>query len=319
MGEYDQILLIPKSSSVRSRLEIDTSISVGGLNLGLPLLVSPMDSFYSTVEQGRGFLSLLSESGILGFVHRFWKKQDRLELIYRLSEQQLNFGVAVGLLENDELEIFKAASNSWAAIICIDVANGHNEWTLESVRRAQSEKKNSRQLIMAGNVASFVGYQDMARAGADLVRVGIGTGAACTTRQMTGVGYPQVALLSKIDQHRRMEKIGAKVVADGGIKYPGDILKALALGADVVMAGWLLSGAAESGNGTYRGLASRQVQEDHYGFVRSVEGIEIAARSQGEPIKDIVAGIKSNLQSGMAYIGASKIEDIHRVARFIDA
>jgi IMP dehydrogenase len=237
-------------------------------------------------------------------------------MIARLTKDGKVFGVAVGLLDNGdgELEVVLSAIEVGVPIICLDVANGHNLYTIKSTATLAGLAAR-RTRIMSGCVASVDGWNSLCAAGADYVRVGIGSGAACSTRRMTGVGVPQASLIRQI-YYDGVE--GPILVADGGIRYPGDIIKALALGAEAVMAGWLLSGAVECGNdGWYRGQASRSVQEDKFGYYRSIEGLEIRI-SNTEPLADILARIKSNMQSGMSYIGANHIGDICSQAEFVE-
>jgi len=315
--EYNDLLLVPQYSDMRSRSEISTECNFKGIKLGTPIFVAPMDSI-STLE----FIEEVSKSGGLAFVHRFQDLEERVTQILELSGK--NYGVSVGLLDSDNEEfITGVALGNNAPLICIDVANGHNKHTLLSVEKLANNIKNNglSTKIMAGNVASLAGFNSLAVVGADFIRVGIGSGAACTTRNMTGVGVPQATLIEEIYSARsdyRFQKIDFPIlVADGGIKYPGDIVKAIALGADAVMTGYLFSGASEAGNGTYRGMASRSAQEDRFGFVRSIEGIEMDSFNKGEPTAEIMNRLNDNIRSGMSYLGAHTLDQIRPNAHFV--
>lgn len=308
--EYRDLLLVPRRSEVRHRSEIDLSAKYGELKLDTPIFAAPMESLSSSQ-----FIIQMSYSGGLGFVHRFNSSENRAKIINSLRGK-CKFGVSVGLLDSkEEMNVAACAIIDGASIICIDVANGHNLHTLKSTEtlRELIEKKGVSTLVMAGNVASVEGFRDLEMAGAHLIRVGIGSGSVCTTRNMTGVGVPQATLLQKIVDYRT----STYIIADGGIRYPGDIVKALALGADGVMTGYLLSGARECPNHVYRGMASRSVQEDKFGFVRSVEGIEIEAKNKQERLFNIMKGICDNVRSGMSYLGADTVKEIQAKAQFV--
>jgi len=315
--EYNDLLLVPQYSNMRSRSEVSTECTFKGIKLGTPIFVAPMDSI-STLE----FIEEVSKSGGLAFVHRFQSVEKRVDQILKLSGK--TYGVSVGLLDTDaEWFITGVALGAKAPLICIDVANGHNEHTLTSVVKLANEIKNKgfSTKIMAGNVASLAGFNALADAGADFIRVGIGSGSACSTRNMTGVGVPQATLLQDINSARNdyhFQGLDFPVlVADGGIKYPGDIIKAIALGADAVMTGYLFSGASEAGNGIYRGMASKNAQFERFGFIRSVEGIEIKSLNDGEPTMVIMNAINENLKSGMSYLGAYSLDQIRPNAEFV--
>jgi len=316
--EYNDLLLVPKYSDMRSRSEISLECEFRGIELGTPIFVAPMDSI-STLD----FIKQISEAGGLAFIHRFQTDQERLDQIQALSGE--TFGVSVGLLDEEDGEwlIVRSALEHGVPIICIDVANGHNKYTLNSVEYLANEIKRHdySTKIMAGNIASIDGFNKLDAVGCDFIRVGIGSGSACTTRNMTGVGVPQATLLEDLNKlrlpHSFYDKNFPIIVADGGIKYPGDIIKALALGADAVMTGYLFSGAKEAGNGVYRGMASKSAQEDRFGFVRSIEGIEIDSLNHGESVSEIMKRINDNLKSGMSYLGAYTLGEIIGNTEFI--
>jgi IMP dehydrogenase len=277
-----------------------------------------MDSISS-----ENFIAEMSKAGGLAFVHRFTNKEDRISQALRLYDKKIKFGISVGLLDDkNEFEIAQTFIDI-ANIICIDVANGHNKHTIKSVeilKNLMTKYNKQKTQIMVGNVASVEGFDNLRLVGANLIRVGIGSGSVCTTRNMTGVGVPQATLIHEIymsTKEQRMSEPYAYIIADGGIKYPGDIVKALALGADGVMIGYLLSGAKECPNHVYRGMASKSAQEDRFGFIRSVEGIEIESKNFGIPLNIIMKGIVDNIKSGMSYLGAGSILEIKDRAKFI--
>lgn len=223
--------------------------------------------------------------------------------------------------------------------LCIDVANGHTENFRLYIQQVRAMAP--RAVIMAGNVASASMTQALILAGADIVKVGIGSGSVCLTRKMTGVGYPQLSAI--IECADTAHGLGGHICADGGIVVPGDICKAFAAGADFVMLGSMFAGHDEcageriveytegyDGNGsptvderitgiTFRGMASREAQMDHYGEVkeyRAIEGKQVVVPYKGtvrETIKEIYGGIRSC----MTYIGAKNLKSIPKCATLI--
>ena len=313
--EYSDILIVPQKSDIRSRDEVDVSVTMAGIRFNSPILVAPMDSIAT-----REFLIVLSDAGGFGFIHRFQSNEERLDQMMDLHSRGFQFGVSVGLLDSDQESNIALEAAKYATIVCIDVANGHNTHTIKSAESLvkSCEKLDLPARIMTGNIATVGGYEALNNVRVDFVRAGIGSGSACTTRNMTGIGVPQATLINGLDVFRNtIQGIKSTLVADGGIKYPGDILKALGIGADMVMSGYLFSGAKESNGGIYRGMASKSAQEDQYGFVRSVEGIEIESLNHGESVGDIYEGIINNLKSGMSYLGVTNIADIRNKATTI--
>jgi len=210
-----------------------------------------------------------------------------------------------------------------ANLICIDVAHGHHAL----VRHALTTLRNTfgnKIHIMAGNVATREGYEDLASWGADSVRVGIGGGSICSTRIQTGHGVP--TLQSVIDCATSELSGTVPIVADGGIKNSGDIVKAIAAGADFVMLGSLLSGTDESpgekiqrGNNLYkeyRGMASERAQINWRGRVASREGVAALVPYKGS-IEDIVESLVAGIRSGLSYSGCRTISEFHATASMI--
>jgi IMP dehydrogenase len=218
-------------------------------------------------------------------------------------------------------------------LIVVDTAHGHSARVLEAVTRIK--RLSNRVQVMAGNVATGDGTKALIDAGADAVKVGIGPGSICTTRIVAGVGVPQLtAILDAVEEAR---KRGVPVVADGGIKYSGDIVKALAAGADCVMVGSLLAGTDESPGETYlyqgrtykayrgmgsvgamaRGSADRYFQQEVKDQLKLVpEGIEGQVPYKG-PVGAVLHQLVGGLRAGMGYVGAANLTDLRSRARFI--
>lgn len=238
-------------------------------------------------------------------------------------------GAAVGVT-GDVLERIDALVASKVDVIVIDTAHGHSLGVIESVRKIKNAYPNLQ--IIAGNVATAEATEALIQAGADAVKVGIGPGSICTTRVVTGIGVPQ--LTAVIDCAEVGRKYGVPIIADGGIKYSGDIVKALAAGASTIMAGSLFAGTKE-GPGeeilyqgkrykVYRGMGSlgamdkgskdRYFQEDTKKYVP--EGVEGRTHYRG-PLSDVIYQLVGGLKSGMGYVGAKDLDELFEKSKFM--
>ncbi|MBC8590016.1 IMP dehydrogenase [Wansuia hejianensis] len=238
-------------------------------------------------------------------------------------------GAAVGVT-GDMLERIEALVKAQVDVVVVDTAHGHSKGVLEAVAKIKREYPNLQ--VIAGNVATAEATVDLIKAGADAVKVGIGPGSICTTRVVTGIGVPQITAI--INCAEAAKEYGVPVIADGGIKYSGDITKALAAGASVIMAGSLFAGTEESPGEEvlyegrrykeYRGMGSegamdsgskdRYFQENTKKYVP--EGVEGRIHFRG-PLGDIVYQLVGGLKSGMGYVGAKDLDDLKEKARFI--
>jgi IMP dehydrogenase len=251
------------------------------------------------------------------------------------SRGRLLVGAAVGVVA-DYLERCSELLKAGADVLVVDVAHGHAEHVLGAVRAIK--KRFPKVELVAGNVATYEGARDLAEAGADGIKVGVGPGSICITRIVSGAGVPQLSAI--MDCARVTKRYGVPVVADGGIRDSGDIAKALAAGASTVMLGSLLAGTEESPGWTvvrdgarykiYRGMASltatlsRKKREhscaedlDPIEVAEVVpEGVESAAPYRG-PVSEVVHQLAGGLRSGMSYSGARSLPDFWRKAEFI--
>jgi len=245
------------------------------------------------------------------------------------SKGRLLCGASVGIT-NDMMERVEALVKANVDVITLDTAHGHSKGVIEGVRKIKSVYPELQ--IIAGNIATAEAVRDLVEAGADCVKVGIGPGSICTTRVVAGVGVPQLtAVMDCVEEGR---KYGVPVIADGGLKYSGDIVKALAAGAQVCMMGSMLAGCEESPGETeiyqgrtykvYRGMGSLAAMEkgssDRYfqnGTKKFVpEGVEGRVAYKGvvaETLYQLIGGIRS----GMGYLGAPTLEDLFENAGFV--
>lgn len=242
---------------------------------------------------------------------------------------RLLVGAAVGVTE-DVLERVGALVDAKVDVIVVDTAHGHSVGVIETVKKIKREFPNLQ--VVAGNVATYEGTVELIKAGADAVKVGIGPGSICTTRVVTGVGVPQITAI--INCAKAGKEYGVPIIADGGIKYSGDITKALAAGADTVMIGSLFAGTKESPGEeelyegrrfkVYRGMGSlgamKAGSSDRY-FQKNTkkyvpEGVEGRVPYRG-PLGDVVYQLIGGLKSGMGYVGARTIKELQEKAKFI--
>jgi IMP dehydrogenase len=256
------------------------------------------------------------------------EKRKRFTNACKDENGQLRVGAAVGV-GPDAVDRARAVSDAGADAIFIDAATGHTTRVIEVIERIRSALDVE---VVAGNVVTAEGARDLHAAGASAVKVGVGPGSICTTRVISGVGVPQFTAIRNVAAWCRENGVG--LIADGGIRYSGDIVKALAAGADMVMLGSLLAGTAESpGNliqhqgrtfKEYRGMGSlkamRKGAGDRYGQNTSgklvAEGVEGRVPYRG-PLRDIVFQLMGGLRSGMGYVGAQSLDELRTRAGFV--
>lgn len=304
---FDDILLLPGYSQVDSRKNVD--LAMHGYNF--PIVASPMD----TVCEWQMALSIVNEGGI-GIIHRYMNTADRLYQIENVSISAKNkngIGVALSSLECFDTQFIDDAIELGCTWFCIDTANGHGEAAISAVRHLRAYYPGIN--IMVGNIATAEGYARLADAGADAVRVGIGGGATCITRLVSGHGMPTLQSVMDSYEYKNNNNIKTLIIADGGLKSSGDIVKAFAAGADLVMLGSMLAGTEEApgalvdGFKELRGMASGEAQMDWKGQISVVEGVSAKIKYKGN-VKNIFDQIKGGLGSGCSYSGVSKLSEL---------
>ena len=308
---FDDVLLIPAYNHHESRriVEINMTDKTGKLALELPVMTANMDTI-----TGDAMANFIGGKGGIGTLHRFCSIEDNLAMFKRCATKVF---VSVGTSEK-EMERVEALRDAGAQYFCVDVAHGHAKYVGKMIKRMRLMLPN--ECIMAGNVATYAGADYLASVRADIVKVGIGPGSVCTTRIKTGFGVPQLTAIAECARADR------SIVADGGIRTPGDIVKALAFGADFVMIGGMIAGTRPTpgealldadGKPThkvYRGMASREVAEDHLGGLtdwKTAEGVSTKVPFR-EDEDQIIADIVGGLRSGMTYAGANTIRELQR-------
>ena len=315
---FDDVLLEPKYSEITSRSKINIGNSLGDdLNFDIPIITAPMD----TVTES-DMAACMGNAGALGIIHRYNSIQEQVNLVRGAKSHVVKVGAAIGT-RGDYLERAIELVESGVSVLCLDVAHGHHILVRDALT-ALRKSLPSRVHIMAGNVATKKAFYDLSDWGANSIRVGIGGGSICSTRIQTGHGIP--TLQSVFECAEASRDMNVRLVADGGIKNSGDMVKALAAGADFVMVGSLFAGTnhtpgeiLKTKNGdykVYRGMASKEAQRAWKGSVSSREGISTTVPYVG-PTEDVLEELAIGIRSGFSYSGAKNIFELHTRSTFI--
>lgn len=313
---FDDVLLAPKYSSISSRSEINLASAFNDRHsLSLPIIAAPMDTVSESI-----MAAAMQESGAMAVIHRYNTIDVQCKHIESLPASCL-VGAAIGV-SGDYMERATELYRAGCRFFCVDIAHGHHLLMKNALQNLR-ETFGSEVTIMAGNIATLQGFNDLADWGADAIRVGIGGGSICSTRIQTGHGVPTLQSVMDCSRSDR----DAKLVADGGIRTSGDIVKALAAGADFVMLGSLLSGTSESpgrlfktADGgmrkVYRGMASKEAQIDWRGHTASVEGVTSSVPLKG-PVRGVLSELERGIRSGLSYSGSRNLVEFRSYATFI--
>ncbi|MBF0771937.1 guanosine monophosphate reductase [Lactobacillus johnsonii] len=341
---FDDVLLIPAESHVLpNEVKLDTKLAPN-LQLHIPLISAGMD----TVTEGNMAIAM-AENGGLGVIHKNLSIEVQVEEVKKAKgktvdpnlphpavddQGRLLAAAAVGVT-SDTFERAESLLEAGADAIVIDTAHGHSAGVLRKIKEIREHFPNA--TLIAGNVATGEGTAALFDAGVDVVKVGIGPGSICTTRIVAGVGVPQITAI--YDAASVAQKHGKKIIADGGIKYSGDVVKALAAGGNAVMLGSMFSGTTEA-PGTiftnegkqfksYRGMGSVGAMSQQHGssdryFQGGVneanklvpEGVEALVPYKGD-VSNIIYQIDGGLRAGMGYVGAGTIEELIENSQFV--
>ncbi|WP_439426063.1 IMP dehydrogenase [Oenococcus alcoholitolerans] len=341
---FDDVLLIPAASEVTpDQVELGTDLTPS-LHLNIPILSAAMD----TVTESRLAIQIALNGGI-GVVHKNMLIQQQADEVAKVKKTAIDFKkypqaatdknghliAAAGVgVTNDTLDRVQALVSAGVDAVVVDSAHGHSAGVLRKIREIRQTYPTLN--IIGGNIATAEGARAIFEAGADVAKVGIGPGSICTTRVVAGVGVPQITAIT--DAAAVAAELSKTIIADGGIKWSGDIVKALAAGGNAVMLGSMLAGTEEAPGDTfvgedgnkyksYRGMGSMAAMEngskDRYfqGEVKEVnklvpEGIEARTAYKGK-LDDVIFEDLGGLRSGMGYTGAKTINDLIEKARFV--
>lgn len=325
---FDDVLLIPKYSEVTpDMVSLETNLTKD-IKLAMPIVSAAMD----TVTEHKMAISIASLGGI-GVIHKNMTIKEQALEVLEVKRENLLCAAGVGT-SKDTMERVDELLKSGVDAIFIDSAHGHSKNVISVVKSVKEriKKDNFKVNIVAGNIATKEGAKALIEAGVDAVKVGIGPGSICTTRIVAGVGVPQITAISDVAEVALSYDI--PVIADGGIKYSGDIVKAIGAGASCVMLGSLLSGHEEApgelltmegrrfkaynGMGSLlamsKGSSDRYSQEENKKFVP--EGVEGYTPFKGE-VKDTIYQLLGGLKSGLGYFGASNIDFLRKNGEFV--
>jgi len=316
---YDDVLLVPAKSAVRSRKDPNLTTHVTrNHKLNLPFISANMD----TITEAP-MAAAMHQLGALGILHRFMPLEEQIQQVRTLRDANVDLiAASIGVNEDGRARA-QGLVEEGVKILTIDIAHGHSTAMIETIQWLK-DRFAERVDIIAGNVATPEATLELIEAGADAIKVGIGPGSMCTTRMITGCGVPQLTAIAWCCDAAKAHKV--PIIADGGLKTSGDVVKALAAGAECVMLGSLLSGTIETpgaihyGKKHYRGMASRAAQVSWRGSLP--EGMAPEGESTAVPVKgyvrDVLLELAGGLRSGMSYMNAVEITEIPERARFME-
>jgi IMP dehydrogenase len=325
---FDDVTLAPKYSEVLPS-EVNTAIELSkNLFLKIPLLSSAMD----TVTESKMAIAIAKAGGI-GVIHRNLDIKKQIDEIKKVKAKKLLIGAAVGA-GPQELKRAEAILKEKVDLIVVDTAHGHSKKVAEIIKKIK-RKKTNKTTLCAGNIATSEAAKFLTKLGVDIIKVGIGPGSICTTRLIAGIGVPQLSAILEVKKGVKNKKV--KIISDGGIKFSGDIAKALAAGADAVMIGSLFAGTAETpgklikkngklyknfrGMGSVgamnKGSADRYFQKKQKNTSKYVpEGVEGLVKFKGT-VDKIIYKLIGGLKSSMGYLGSKKVINLRNKPKFV--
>lgn len=316
---YDDVALVPQFNNIPSRTEpVLESWLTKNSKIGVPILAANMDTVI-----GDQLAEFLIEQGSIPIFHRFTSFEEQKRWVKKFAGKTF---ISSGI--GGKIDEIKELLDLGALGVCIDVAHGHSDRMFRYIQ--ELKKSHPEREVIAGNVCTAMAYHDLVNAGADAVKVGVGPGAACATRVVTGFGVPQFTAVYECA--KVAEKLRVPLIADGGIRNSRDVVLALAAGASSVMIGKMFALTQESAapkrnnpdlpfglEAKYRGQASTDFQNDFYGGLKAktvAEGIDFWAPVTGSAM-DLLNTLLGGLRSGMTYGGARSIKELQRKAEFV--
>ncbi len=320
---FDDVLIVPKYNRIPSRRDVKFQTKITkNYQIDIPIIAANMD----TVCESKMAIAL-GRLGGLGVIHRFLSIEDQAKEVLKVKKQKLICAAAIGVKDFEER--VKALNKAKVNILVLDVAHGHSKRTGKTLDYIKEHYPHLD--VIVGNVATKDGAEYFISKKADAIKVGIGPGSSCTTRIMTGAGVPQITAIMDVYEATQGR---VPIIADGGLKHPGDVVKAIGAGADTIMSGSFFAGTDEAPgkmikkNGKwykeYRGMASfkatikklkidgKKVEEDVH-----AEGEFMYVPYKG-PLAKVIAKLLGGLASGMTYVGAKNIESIRGKVDFIE-
>ena len=315
---FDDVALVPQFNNIPSRTEPSlSSWLTREVKIDIPILAANMDTVI-----GEDLAEVLIARGTFPIFHRFCDLERQRAWVARYREKTF---ISCGI---SDLSVIRELLDLGALGVCIDVAHGHSDRMMQHI--TEIKRTHPQKQVIAGNVCTAMAYHDLVNAGADAVKVGIGAGAACTTRMVTGFGVPQFTAIRECAQVA--EKLRVPLIADGGIRGSRDVVLALAAGASSVMIGKLFALTAESAaqkrkcaavppgmEAKFRGQASADFQNEFYGGLKEktvAEGVAFWAPVSGSADR-LLDEILGGLRSGLTYGGGRSLKELQRKAEFM--
>lgn len=323
--DFKDVLIRPKRSILKSRSEVSLEREfkfkhAGTAWKGVPIVAANMDHT-GTFEMARA----LAEHHLMTAMDKFVTTDDWKKFASKHPKDIGSCFVSIGIAEHDFEKLQAVMKAVDVPMICLDVANGYTERFVDCLKRIRDTYPNK--ILMAGNVVTGEMVEELILSGADIVKIGIGPGSVCTTREKTGVGYPQLSAI--IECADAGHGLGGYVCADGGCTSPGDIAKAFAAGADFVMLGGMFSGHDECSGEVFEedgrkfkrfyGMSSAEAMEKHHGTVaeyRASEGRSVNVPYRG-PVKNTIQDVLGGIRSTCTYVGAQRLKELSKRTTFI--
>jgi GMP reductase len=318
--DFKDVLITPKRSALSSRSQVNLertfTFRSGNSWKGVPIIAANMDgvgTFTMDLE--------LNKHKMMVAVTKHYSQEDLIDhFIQKFNSSVYSMGISDADLYKFNKVVESNIVKNWNIRVCIDVANGYTQSFVDFIKQFRDDHPNV--LLMAGNVVTPEMTEELILAGVDIVKVGIGPGSVCTTRKMTGIGYPQLSAI--IECADAAHGLQGHIIADGGCSVPGDIVKAFAAGADFVMLGGMLAGHKEGGasaigGNQFYGMSSETAMDLHNGGVanyRASEGKTVEIPYRGEvsrTLQDILGG----LRSACTYVGASELKELSKRTTFV--
>ena len=318
---FDDVGLVPKFNKILSRLHTDLKTQLGRDSFKSPFIPANMDSVI-----GPKLAQICKERGAPIIFHRFAPIEEQVKWTKEFPEADMSLGV------QESSANLEALYEAGCRRFCIDIAHGHSQVVLDAIKKIKDFDKMNQ--VIAGNVCTYNGVMDLAEAGANIIKVGVGPGAACITRMMTGFGVPQFSAIKECSSAKHDllygKSIKIELIADGGIKHPRDAVLALAAGADAVMMGSIFARTFESAApkrevegktiGRYRGQASSEFMNEYFGDTkkRQAEGVAFDVEITKSAV-DIFEEYEGGLRSALTYCGTDNLDNFRKNAEIFES
>jgi len=318
---FDDVGLVPKFNRITSRLHTDLKTQLGRDLYKSPFIPANMDSVI-----GPKLAQICNERGAPIIFHRFAPIEEQVKWIKEFPEAYMSLGV------QESASNLEALYEAGCRRFCIDIAHGHSQVVIDTIKKITDFDKENQ--VIAGNVCTYDSVMDLAEAGANIIKVGVGPGAACITRMMTGFGVPQFSAIKECYNAKqdllKGKNIRIELIADGGIKNPRDAVLALAAGADAVMMGSIFARTFESAApkkevdgktfGRYRGQASSEFMNEYFGDTkkRQAEGVAFDVEITKSAV-DVFEEYEGGLRSGLTYCGTDDLDNFRKNAEIFES